>query len=703
MRIFFLLLISISCLGQNSKMNGYLLKVLNKDANKNYAVLVKGNVAYIKQFTESHQGLFKYNCGEISSIVLKGTHLQMLAKIKTVSRIEYYEKIARPLDDSSIVKNNILKIHNGTMPLAQAYDGTGVTFGLVDTGIDFTHPDFIDSATGKTRIKCIWDQALTTGGITPMPYGYGQEWDNVQIDSGHCTHIDINDIGHGTKVSGIAVGNGNTNAIYKGHAPKSDIICVALDFNGTGPLVLDGINYLSTKANALGQPFVLNLSIGDYYGSHDGQDLQAQAIDALFANIPGRSVVAAAGNAGQIPFHLKYTLSTDTNFTFIRNTAGPQSQFLLYADTNNFKPAHYTIGVYDSTNLKYIGNIGFRDITSCLGTLITDTIKNSNGDRIGYVETAADFVGGSYEMLINIVADSIGYFWTLENTGTGNFDAWNFDFVDSPLPSTVTLPRIAYYKSPDTLQTICTSFQCSNQVITVADYTERRGHVSCQHTYWPMPGPYDTLLFYSSRGPTRDNRLKPDIAATGDNIVTTGTLFWCKYLAVNFPATNQIIAEDTMHMTFSGTSSASPSVAGFVALYLQKNPTATTIQIKNAITGCAKQDYFTGSSLPNVNWGYGKLDGYNAMLCGGMGLQGRNFEELTVFPNPASTQIQFNFTNEPGQFDLKIYSILGAEVKTIHSSQKNLPVNIANLPQGLYLYKILRSTTLIGEGKFIKE
>ncbi|HXB42174.1 MAG TPA: S8 family peptidase [Bacteroidia bacterium] len=684
-------------------MNGFLLKALDKDAAKNYAVLVKGNVAYVKQFTDSHHGLFKYNCGDISSVILTGNDLKLLAQSKVISRIEFYEKIPRPLDDSSIVKNNILKIHNGQTPLPQAYNGAGVTFGLVDTGIDFKHPDFKDSATGKTRIKWIWDQALTTGGVKPMPYGYGQEWNNVQIDSGHCTHVDINDIGHGTKVSGIAVGNGNTNAIYKGHAPKADIICVALDYNGTGPLVLDGINYLATKANTLGQPFVLNLSIGDYYGSHDGKDLQAQAIDALFANIPGRSIVAAAGNAGNAPFHLEYTLSADTNFTFIRNKSNPQSQFLLYADTNNFKQAHYTIGVYDSTNLRYKGNIGFRTISSCLGITITDTLKNSNGKRLGYVQTAANIQGNTYELLINIVADTLGYFWTLENTGTGTFDTWNFDFLYKPLPTVGTLPRMTYYKLPDTLQTICTSFQCSNQVITVANYTERRGHISCKHTFYPMPGPYDTLLYYCSRGPTRDLRTKPDISATGDNIVTTGTLYWSHYLAVNFPATNQIIAEDTMHMTFSGTSSAAPSVAGFVALYLQKNPTATNIQIKNAITGCAKRDYFTGNSLPNNSWGYGKLDGYSAMLCGSSVVKNYNYEELTVFPNPTTGQIQFNFTNEPGAFDIKLYSVLGAEVKTIHADQKNLPVFVGNLPQGLYLYKILRNATLIGEGKFIKE
>jgi len=377
---------------------------------------------------------------------------------------------------------------------------------------------------------------------------------------------------------------------------------------------------------------------------------------------------------------------------------------VLYADTNNFKQAHYTIGVHDDGGTwRYVGNIGFRDITSCLGFVLTDTLKNASGQRIGLVQTAGDIVGGAYELLVNIMQDSINYYWTLESTGQGSFDAWNFDFYTGALPTLIELPRIFFYREPDSLQTICTSFQCSNEVITVANYCSRRGHISAQQSYWQMPGPYDTLMYYCSRGPTRDLRMKPDISTTGDNILTTCHLGLCNYMAVNFPSTNQIITEDTMHITFSGTSSASPAVAGFVALYLQKNPTATNIQIKNAINGCAKQDYFTGSNLPNIHWGYGKLDGYNAMLCSTSGVQTVGNVITNVYPNPALDEINFDLSESPGPAVIRLYSVLGSEVKSISVSQKNTPVYVGNLPQGLYLYQILRDNALIGSGKFIKE
>jgi subtilisin family serine protease len=699
MRTIILLFLAAGAWAQSVRMNATLIKALHSDKNKTYAVLVKGDVNLVKNFTKQHQGLFKYNCGPISSVCLKGNDLIELAGKKNIDRIEYYEKCAQPLDDTSIIKNDVLKIHNGVSPLPGSYDGKGVTFGFVDTGIDFTHPDFKDSL-GKTRIKWIWDQTLSTGGVTPQPYNYGQEWDNVQIDSGHCTHDDIYDMGHGTKVAGIAAGNGNTNVIYKGLAPKADIICAALDFSSTGPVVLDGINYVVSKAVALNQPFVLNLSIGDYFGSHDGKDLQAQGIDALFANIPGRCVVAAEGNSGDQAIHLQNTLGADTNFTFIN--AAPQTQFLLYADTlSGFKQAYYTIGVYDSS-YRYIGNIGYRTINSCMGTMINDTIFNANHDRIGIIQTAADYLDDSYEMLFSIVADSSNYHWTLEATGQGKFDTWNYDFVQSSLPSAGTLPRMTYYKRSDTLQTICTSFQCSDEVITVANYTERTGHISCQHTFYQMPGPYDTLVYYVSRGPTRDNRLKPDISATGENILTTCQLVICNYLAVNFPTTNGIVCEDTMHIIFQGTSAASPSAAGVALLYLQKNPTATNHQIKNAITGCARQDYYTGNNLPNINWGYGKLDGFNALTCGSMNAQSMLLEKVGVSPNPTTQDLRFDFGKDEDA-TIKIYSLEGNLVKELKVSGNSLSVPVQNLASGLYLYRVFRNDALSAEGKFVKE
>ena len=710
--VFFAVFISTVCFAQYSKMNTDLIKALNKDVTKTYPVLVSGNVNVVKDFTATNKGYFKYNAGTISSVSLTGKAIIQLAKNPQIKRIECYNKShLRLLDDTSNIKNNILKVHQGVAPLPQAYDGKGVLFGLIDTGIDITHPDFKDS-TGKTRIKWLWDQNPgNTGGDIPPNYGYGMEWNNQEIDSGLCTHVDQFAYGHGTRVAGIACGNGRGDSIYKGIATKADIMCVAINFSGYGNEVLDAVNYLVTKADSAKEPLVINISLGDYYGSHDGQDLQAIAIDNLMANIPGRCLVAAAGNAGNMPIHLQYTVNSDTNFTFTRIQSSNLVNYGIFTDTINFKNVKYTIGVYDSTNYLYQGNIGFKNIAP--NSITYDTIYNG-GRRIGVVQTVAGINGNAYELDVNITADSIGYFWTFETTGSGFFDAWydpdgNGDFVFLPtnqIPAPLAgMHRMTHYKAPDYNQSICTGYQCSSNVITVGNYTERTGFTTFGGMFCPQPGPYDTLSYNCSRGPTRNGRIKPDISATGDNIVSTGAIWACQDQAINYP-NDCNASQDTLYMIFSGTSSASPNAAGVAMLYLQKKPTATSQQIKQAITGCTTIDHYTGNNLPNNSWGYGKLDAYDALLCNQQttGIKSSVvFENIQVFPNPAQQQIQFIFNNDVNNnTDITIYSLLGAQVYQSHTMTNNITMPVQQLADGLYLYKIVKNNTLVSEGKFIK-
>ena len=99
------------------------------------------------------------------------------------------------------------------------------------------------------------------------------------------------------------------------------------------------------------------------------------------------------------------------------------------------------------------------------------------------------------------------------------------------------------------------------------------------------------------------------------------------------------------------------------------------------------------------------MDGFNALFCSTSGMHNTlvNLEKLNVYPNPAVNEIQFIYEKEQGPIELKMYSILGEEIKTINTSEKSINLSIQNLPQGLYLYKISQNHTLLNEGKFVKE
>src|SRR5690606_11464448 len=154
----------------------------------------------------------------------------------------------------------------------------------------------LKNSDGTTRVLRIWDQSTSTGG-TVSPYGYGLVWNKAQIDAGLCTQMD-NDA-HGTTVVGAASGNGLSTGYNYGVAPESDIIMIKTKFNNPNwaQTVADACDYIFKVADSLGKPAVVNLSVGDYMGSHDGLDPAALAIDQLLLE-DGRIVVAACGNSG---------------------------------------------------------------------------------------------------------------------------------------------------------------------------------------------------------------------------------------------------------------------------------------------------------------------------------------------------------------------------------------------------------------------
>lgn len=84
-----------------------------------------------------------------------------------------------------------------------------------------TTPDFKD-INGNSRIKYLWDMTKPVAANTPTVFGYGQEWNNTQIDQGLCTHTDMAHYGHGTNAAGIAAGNGYSINQLEGMAPESE-------------------------------------------------------------------------------------------------------------------------------------------------------------------------------------------------------------------------------------------------------------------------------------------------------------------------------------------------------------------------------------------------------------------------------------------------------------------------------------------------
>jgi hypothetical protein len=531
-----------------------------------------------------------------------------------------YFSVSRPqaLADSALVKHQINLVHQGLNGVDTAYTGKGIIMGIIDQGIDFNHPDF-KTATGKTRVLRYWDHSVT-GANPPQPYNYGIVWDSSSINAGTCTSLETV-TAHGTTVAGMAAGNARANLKNKGAAPEADLIVVETNFNlpNWTLTIADACDYIFKVADSLGKPAVINISLGDYLGSHDGNDPAADLIESLLDLSPGRIVVSAAGNAGnQGKFHVRNnSIGSDTTFFWnIPNTgmtvAGPNKiVFDLWSDTAD---AHYYFAYGAdkiSPNYSFRGNTTFRYATSNMNQVpVTDTLFNANGQRIAIIDSYREIVGANFHMMsVFTTIDSLAYRYRFMTTGSGKYDAWGGSWIQlsnfsTSIPTQNQFPAIQHYIMPDSLQTIVSSWNCSEKVISVANMRNRKGHITKNNTYYQPASttPVGKLSENSSKGPARNGTTKPDITAAGDVTLAAGPVWY-----LNNTANNTTIDVGGFHVRNGGTSMASPVVAGIAALYLQKCPLSTYQQFKLDLSNTAVVDANTGAT-PNFGYGFGKAD-----------------------------------------------------------------------------------------------
>ena len=193
-------------------------------------------------------------------------------------QIEFIEKPKRLYFETFQAREAscILPVQAGSNGLT----GKGILVGVVDSGVDFFHPDFRNED-GSSRILRLWDQSIN--GNPPEGYTRGTEYTKEEIDEALVLGetegrrlVPSRDVsGHGTAVLGIAVGNGTVSeGVNRGVAYESDLLVVKMGNAGENSFprtteLMEGIDYLVRQAAALGKPIAINISFGNNYGSHE--------------------------------------------------------------------------------------------------------------------------------------------------------------------------------------------------------------------------------------------------------------------------------------------------------------------------------------------------------------------------------------------------------------------------------------------------
>lgn len=423
--------------------------------------------------------------------------------------------------------------------------GRGVVIGVVDWGLDVTHPN-LRRRDGGTRLLALWDQRPRTRGGGPEPYGYGRVLTRTMIDRAlgspdpfealayDPADADLDGTGsHGTHVLDIAAGAPRVGP--GGVAPQATLVFVHLASERSGPKgignsvsLLEAVDFISGVAG--NRPCVINLSLGSHAGPHDGSTLVEQALDAFVTRRDGRAIVQSAGNYHARPVHATGRL---------RGGARDVVEWLVSAEDDTTNELDLWYPGRDRIVARLVDRAGrtvARATPASHGRIVIDGAiagrfghrlhdPNNGDNQVTFVldpRGAAERWRVAIEPLHVESRDGHWHAWIERDEGAPGSQSRLRTRDRSPRPTTGTIAN-------------------GHHTIVVGAYDSRTGAVAP----------------FSSEGPTRDGRPKPDLLAPGVGIVA----------ARSMPIDDDRDGGGHRDLTRkSGTSMAAPHVTGTVAL-----------------------------------------------------------------------------------------------------------------------------------------
>jgi len=450
--------------------------------------------------------------------------------------------------------------------------GAGVKIAIVDSGVDYNHPDLggcfgtgCKVAGGYDFVGDTFDSQSTDSTYQPIPH---PDADPAPCDPNVADQIaqqpgaGVSNAGHGTHVAGIAAAKAAAANGVTGVAPDATLLAYRV-FGCNGSTSDDIIIAALERAYNDGAQ-VVNMSLGDSFNNFASSP-DAQATQTLVDH--GVVVVAASGNSGANGLFSTGAPSVAPgaiSVASVNNLAFPAASFdavsggttahVAYAQlqTTTAAPTSGTAG-----DFVYVGRGCSADPTLPLAT--DDPYLADPNGKVALIVRGLCTFDAKYKRAVAAGAKAV----VIMNDGANPTRVGLFfggSVVDKGVPG-VTISFTDGVTIRSMIAAGTTSLNWTANTVQAADPTA--GQISS----------------FSSYGLASDLALKPDISAPGGNILSTWPL-----------------SQDGGYNVISGTSMASPHVAGAVADYLQKHPTAAPATVASALKD-------TSAFIVNPTWG----------------------------------------------------------------------------------------------------
>ncbi len=587
---------------------------------------------------------------------------------------------------------------NAQAPLSQSYLGRGIIVGVVDQELQYAHPAFWNQAHNRYRIKKVWNQQRS--GNAPTGYSYGYEY----VDSADILTAEYDiyehkaESGHATHVMGIAAG-ADHSLDYYGVAQEADLIYVSCP--GTSMTnIPEGIRYIFEKATEMNRPCVVNVSMGGNIGPHDGMSTESRLIEAMIG--PGRLVCGSAGNEGDTKIHWgkSFTAQDTIGKTFYssKSVEGYEYDYCpidIWGDIDN--PYQVRFVIYNKDDHANIYETQWINATPAsrqnVNVNVKRTIESANDlfvtGSVSAEKVEANHRGNVYAVFqvrslpsrtalgIEIKADSGDvHIFTAENYGSFTSSGQkNYGYTDGNTDMTVGEPT-----------------GVTRNIISVGAYT----------SYPKIYGTLGAKAGFSSMGPTLDGRIKPDISAPGQTLMSSLPDFG--NLKNDRAASTTVGGKTYYYGYMQGTSMSSPYAAGVVAMWLEADPTLDYEDVIDIFHHTSCSDSFTGET-PNNSWGYGKIDAYHGLIyILGLNVGVQNPEKpsvLAVYEEGNSDVFKIGFAKEMNDLVVRVADMSGrivyASAEGDVMAGQEISIDLSGMTPGVYMinvggenYKVVR-------------